>query len=133
MAEPILELSNVTVRRGMGVVLQDFSMTVNAGECVVLHGENGIGKSTIIETAARLLPIESGSVKHHGKVVCDGEGRRANPAKPFGLTLQKNCLVPSQTVQQQVENVIALSSKSFDCKSIFDSYQLANRRNDKIA
>ena len=133
MAEPILELSNVTVRRGMGVVLQDFSMTVNAGECVVLHGENGIGKSTIIETAARLLPIESGSVKHHGKVVCDGEGRRVNPAKPFGLTLQKNCLVPSQTVQQQVENVIALSSKSFDCKSIFDSYQLANRRNDKIA
>ena len=63
----------------MGVVLQDFSLTVNAGECVVLHGENGIGKSTVIETAARLLPLESGSVSHHGKVVCDGEGRRNNP------------------------------------------------------
>ena len=87
MAEPILELNNVTVRRGMGVVLQDFSMTVNAGECVVLHGANGVGKSTIIETAARLLPMENGSVKHHGKVVCDGEGRRNKPLKPFGLTL----------------------------------------------
>ena len=30
--------------------------------------------------------------KHHGKVVCDGEGRRNNPAKPFGLTLQKIAL-----------------------------------------
>ena len=133
MAEPILELNNVTVRRGMGVVLQDFSMTVNAGECVVLHGANGVGKSTIIETAARLLPMESGSVKHHGKVVCDGEGRRNKPLKPFGLTLQSNCLVPSQTVQQQLDNVAALSGKLFDSKSIIESYQIANRRNDKIA
>ena len=29
--------------------------------------------------------------------------------------------------------MIALSGKSLDCKSIIDSYQLANRRNDKIA
>ena len=55
MAEPILELDNVTVRRGMGVVLAKFSLTVKAGECVLLHGENGAGTSTVIETAARLL------------------------------------------------------------------------------
>ena len=133
MAEPILVLDRVTVRRGMGVVLQDFSLTVNAGECVVLHGENGIGKSTVIETAARLLPLESGSVSHHGKVVCDGEGRRNNPAKPFGLTLQANCLVSSQTVQQQLGNVVAICGKSFDCKGVIDSYNIGNRRNDKIA
>ena len=133
MAEPILELDNVTVRRGMGVVLRDFSLKVNAGECVVLHGENGIGKSTVIETAARLLPLESGSVKHNGMIICDGEGRRNNPPKPFGLTLQANCLVPSQTIQQQLDNVIALSDKSFEIKPIIESYKIGNRRNDKIA
>ncbi len=133
MAEPVLELDNVTVRRGMGVVLRDFSLKVNAGECVVLHGENGIGKSTVIETAARLLPLESGSVKHNGMIICDGEGRRNNPPKPFGLTLQANCLVPSQTIQQQLDNVIALSDKSFEIKPIIESYKIGNRRNDKIA
>ena len=133
MAEPVLELDNITVRRGMGVVLRDFSLKVNAGECVVLHGENGIGKSTIIETAARLLPLENGSVKHNGMMICDGEGRRNNPTKPFGLTLQANCLVPSQTVQEQLDNVIALCEKSFDIKPIIESYKIGNRRNDKIA
>ena len=39
MAEPVLELDKVTVRRGMGVVLHNFSLTVNGGDCVVLYGE----------------------------------------------------------------------------------------------
>ena len=75
MADPILELEKVTVRRGMGVVLQDFSLQIKSGECMILHGENGAGKSTILETAARLLPMESGAVSHHGSLVCDAQGR----------------------------------------------------------
>ena len=100
---------------------------------MLLHGDNGIGKSTVIETAARLLPLESGSVRHHGLVVCDGEGRRAKPKHNFGLTLQKNCLVPSQTVQERLDNVAALCNKSLDMTSIIESYKIGNRRNDQIA
>ncbi len=133
MADPVLQLDNVTVRRGMGVVLDNFSLTVNQGECILLEGENGVGKSTIIETAARLLPMESGSVRHHGAVVCDAEGRRIKPPKSFGLTLQKNCLIPSQTVQQRLNNVLALSNRTLDLTGIIESYKIANRRNDKIA
>ena len=133
MAEPVLELSNVTVRRGMGVVLRNFSLTVNAGDCVVLYGENGVGKSTVIETAARLLPLEEGAVKHNGRLVFDAEGRRVNPVNPFGLTLQANCLVPSQTIQQQLDNVIAICGKSYDYSSVLERYNIGNRRNDKIA
>ena len=133
MADPVLELDNVTVRRGMGVVLENFSLSVSQGECVLLHGDNGIGKSTIIETAARLLPLESGTVRHHGVVVCDGEGRRIKPINYFGLTLQRNCLVPSQTVQQRLDNIAALCNKSLDMTDIIESYKIGNRRNDRIA
>ncbi len=133
MAEPILELEGVTVRRGMGIVLEDFSLTINSGECVILHGENGCGKSTIIETAARLLPMESGSVKHHGAIVCDAEGRRISPIKPFGLTLQDNCLVGGQTIQQHLDTICALSKKRFEIKQVLENYNIANRRNDRIS
>ena len=133
MADRLLELNKVSVRRGMGIVLQDFSLTVNAGDCVILHGINGSGKSTVIETAARLLPMESGSVKHHSTVVCDAEGRRISPNKPFGLTLQENCLVGGQTVQQHLDTICALSNKTFDVRSILENYNIANRRNDRIA
>jgi len=133
MADTILELENVTVRRGMGVVLNDFNLRVKSGECVIFHGENGCGKSTVIETAARLLPMESGNVKHHGKVVTDSEGRRNNPQYPFGLTLQSNGIVPSQTIQQHVNTVCSISGRSCDTKSILESYNISNRRNDRIS
>ena len=54
------------------------------------------------------FPLEQGVVKHHGVLVCDGEGRRAKPVRTFGLTLQANCLVPSQTVQQRLDNILSL-------------------------
>ena len=133
MADPILKLDKVTVRRGMGVVLQDFSLEIKSGDCVILHGENGAGKSTVLETAARLLPMESGAVSHHGSLVCDSQGRRINPTSPFGLTLQSNCLVASQTVDQHLTNVMALSGKSIELKPILSAFKIANRRNDKIA
>ena len=133
MAEPILELNKVTVRRGMSVVLENFSLKIAAGECVILHGSNGLGKSTVIETAARLLPMETGSVRHHGKLVMDSEGRRISPIRPFGLTLQTNCLVGSDTTQQHLATISALNGKSIDIHPLLELYDIANRRNDLIA
>ena len=83
MAEPLLEIEGVEVRRGMGTVLSDFTLALHPGEIIVLHGLNGSGKSTVIETAARLLPLERGHVNHHGSLTIHADGRRINPTHPF--------------------------------------------------
>ena len=64
MTDPLLELNGVTIRRGTEIVLSDFNLSINSGECIILNGENGSGKSTVIEASARLLPMESGKVLH---------------------------------------------------------------------
>ncbi len=48
-------------------VLADASLTVNAGECVVLHGHSGSGKSTLLRSLyANYLP-DSGHIHiRHG-------------------------------------------------------------------
>lgn len=43
--------------------LSDLSLTVAAGECVVLLGANGSGKSTAVRTIAGLLEASSGTVR----------------------------------------------------------------------
>ncbi|QNI35600.1 ABC transporter ATP-binding protein [Edaphobacter albus] len=48
--QPFLYLSHVNVARGENIVLHDISLSVNAGEHIVILGPNGCGKSTLIKT-----------------------------------------------------------------------------------
>ena len=76
MAKPLLSLQDVHVRRGMSVVLDGCSVSVDSGQTVVLTGANGAGKSTLLEAAVGLLPLEQGQVLHDATVVIDADGRR---------------------------------------------------------
>jgi heme ABC exporter ATP-binding subunit CcmA len=49
--------------------LDQVSLTAEAGECVVLGGSNGAGKSTILRTAAGLTEPTTGSVRVSGHIV----------------------------------------------------------------
>ena len=132
MAESLLSLMDLEVRRGMGIVISGFNLEVAPKDVVVLHGENGAGKSTVIESCARLLPLEKGSIHHHGSLVVDSEGRRNVAKYPFGLTLQSNGLLGDETVEEHLSTVCALSEMKTDLLPMLESYGLAHRRHDRI-
>lgn len=52
-------------------VLDDISMTVSAGQCVAIVGENGAGKSTFIKLLTGLYEPTSGSIMLDGKSLSD--------------------------------------------------------------
>lgn len=69
----MIELSNVSFRyEGAETnVLTDISLTIKSGECVVLTGASGCGKTTITRLINGLIPhFYTGEV--HGTVVIDG-------------------------------------------------------------
>ena len=132
MAETLLRLEDLEVSRGMNNVLSSFHLEIKSGDVVVLHSENGAGKSTVIESSARLLPLEKGSVFHHDALVLDAEGRRNLPKKPFGLTLQSNGLIGDETVENHLLTVCALSHMKADITPILESFGLAHRKHDRI-
>lgn len=81
---PILEVEGLTVRRSDGAaLLEDVSLTVNAGEILGLVGESSAGKSMIGNAVAGLLP--AGVVRTRGRIAL--EGREIQNLRPEEIRL----------------------------------------------
>ena len=133
MSEVLLSLNDVTVRRGSSIVLKNLHLQLEEGQIALLSDKNGAGKSTIIETAAGLLPLETGEVSHHNSLLIDSNGRSKRPERAFGLTLQSDGCIGSQRVVEHIHNALDISGGRIEIDSWLKRYNLAHRKHDLIA
>lgn len=66
VAQPIIEVHDLTVSYDKKPVLWNVDFTIPAGALVGIIGPNGAGKSTLIKAVMGLLPLSSGYVKIFG-------------------------------------------------------------------
>ena len=81
------------------MVLKDISLTIPAGKIVMILGENGCGKTTLLKAMAGLLPYE-GSIKVDGEEVKNLPSRER--ASKISLLSQMNRAYFSYTVEETV-------------------------------
>ncbi len=62
----MLELRDVTVKRGARVILSDISLSLPAGQTLAVVGESGAGKSTLIGAILGLLKPSEGQITWNG-------------------------------------------------------------------
>lgn len=67
--KPLLAFEKVHFRypSGSEAVLEDFSLTLHAGEKLALVGTNGAGKSTLIKLLCRFYPLDQGRILLEGR------------------------------------------------------------------
>jgi branched-chain amino acid transport system ATP-binding protein len=98
---PLLRISNVTVRFGAIVALNEVSFDVKQGEILGLIGPNGAGKTTLFNCLSRLAEVESGSIELEGRSVLSVP--RYDIAKiGIGRTFQHCALFETMTVLENV-------------------------------
>ena len=66
---PILELSNISVRRGDRIILGPMDWQVLEGQRWVILGPNGAGKTTLLQVCSSLIHPTSGEVKILGQAL----------------------------------------------------------------
>ena len=86
------------------VPFEDFDLTVEPGELVLLHGPSGCGKTTLLSAIGGLLTPQSGSITLGGMPITGTTGKRLlrHRLDNIGIVFQAFNLVPSLTA---VENV----------------------------
>jgi iron(III) transport system ATP-binding protein len=95
-----LALEHVSHAFGKHLVVDDFGLTVEAGEIVCLVGPSGCGKTTVLRIAAGLEALQSGRISIGERVVADANRKIDEPpdARGLGLVFQDYALFPHLSV-----------------------------------
>ena len=98
---PALELSGITKFFGDFLALDAAHLSVDYGEVHALLGENGAGKSSLMNVAAGLYSPDSGSIKVAG-APCRFSGPRESMQRGIGMIHQNFKLVKRFTIAENV-------------------------------
>jgi len=98
----LLDVVCITAGYGEAPVIENVSLSVEAGEIVAIIGPNGAGKSTVLRTLAGQLVPKSGTVRYAGENITRlgiaDRGRRGLVFIPQGMNI-----FPSLTVHENLE------------------------------
>ena len=94
----MLDVINLTVRRGAQVVVRRADLLVKRGERVAVHGPSGCGKTTLLHAIAGLLAVDT------GQILLDGVDITATAAyrRGIGVVFQDDQLFPHFDVAENV-------------------------------
>ena len=100
-AEPLLEVSGLTVRFGGLVALREVSLSVPPHSVLAVIGPNGSGKSTLFNAVTGLLQPDEGSIRFAGEEIA-GKAPHVVLDRGIARTFQNLRLFPNLTVLENV-------------------------------
>jgi len=98
----LVEIRNITKRYGDVTVLDDVSVTIAAGEIIVIIGRSGSGKSTLLRCINGLELVQAGSIIVDGVRVNDPQTNLRKLRQQVGIVFQSFNLFPHLSVARNI-------------------------------
>jgi ABC-2 type transport system ATP-binding protein len=134
MAEPIIEVKELTKEYGQFKAVDHISFKVNPGEIFAFLGPNGAGKSTTIKMLTTLIHPSSGLIKLAGYDVTKEKNKTRSA---FGIVFQDPSLDDELTAYENMELHAVLygikrSTLSSRVDELLELVELHDRRNSLV-
>lgn len=103
MAEPIIEIKDVTLENGGKVILKNINLSVQPGEFLYLIGNIGSGKTTLIRTLNAELPLKKGQIIVDGIRLWNMKRKQVAPLrKKLGIVFQDYKLLQDRSIYKNL-------------------------------
>lgn len=114
----MIEFKNIRKSYKQNIILENFNMTIEEGNLVVLIGSSGCGKTTLLKMINRLIESTSGQILVDGKDI-----KSMDPIKlrrSIGYVIQQTGLFPHMTVKENIEiipKLMGIDQSEIDTKT----------------
>ena len=103
---PIIEVKNLTAAYGDNVILDDVSFSIYEGEILVIAGESGCGKTTLMRHLIRLQNPVSGKIIVDGLEITDPDFDTNKLVEKTGVLFQSGALFGSMTIAGNINIIL---------------------------
>lgn len=130
----VLQVENINVYYGSIHAVKDVSFHVEQGEVVTLIGANGAGKSTTLNTVARLLHSRAGSVRFLGEELRHVPGHKL-VERGMALVPEGRRIFQQMTVQENLDmgGYCRGGDESADVERVFERFPRLKERRRQVA
>ena len=108
----MIEVKNIQKSFGDKTIIQDVSAVMKAGQCNLIIGSSGSGKTVLMKCMVGLFVPDSGEVLYHGQdfTAMNAEDK-TEVRKEIGMLFQGSALFDSLTVEQNVMFPLSMFTK----------------------
>ena len=104
----LIEITNLKVRYGSKIVLQDMNLSVADGEIVTIVGPNGSGKTTLFKAIIGTAPISTGKVKLSSNLKIGYVPQQLIIDQSLPITVERFLKVAQKTTANALEKALNL-------------------------
>jgi branched-chain amino acid transport system ATP-binding protein len=124
--EPLLVCHRLSAGWGPTQVLDEVSLSIGAGETLIVLGRNGVGKSTLLSTIIGRSDYKSGSITMEGRRI-EAQPSHIRSDAGIGFVPQEREIFPSLSVEENL--LIASRRGRWGLESIYNLFpRLKERR-----
>ncbi|HZJ75718.1 MAG TPA: ATP-binding cassette domain-containing protein [Clostridia bacterium] len=128
----MIKLNNINKSFGDKKLFQDFSLTIERGEFVILTGVSGCGKTTLLNMIGALEPFDSGEILVDGNNITKRKYQSQYFRTKVGFLFQNFALVDNKTVKENLKLVKNDCRTNFSIEKALDFVGLSNIINQKV-
>jgi phospholipid/cholesterol/gamma-HCH transport system ATP-binding protein len=99
----LVEFNGVSLHFANKAIFDDLNLTIRSGECLVLLGPSGVGKSTLLRLLLETLHPWCGSIYFDGTEITHLSRERLNKIRTrIGMVFQSSALISSLSVSENL-------------------------------